>query len=123
MKLILSYVVTESDIYNNYRYASFVDWEIEKTTEANPMKIKFNIDKPKTDMKKIDFNININVNGNGNEINHMNNKEAIHPSGELTDDDFSNIVDHKTQHERINQNNIFILLLKTNYNRALRWKI
>ena len=35
----------------------------------------------------------------------MNNKKAVHPSGDLTNDDYSNIEDHETQHERVNQNN------------------
>ena len=57
---ILSNLVTESNVYNNYSYVSFVDWEIEKTPEAHPKKLEFNIDKPETDLKKIDLNINVN---------------------------------------------------------------
>ena len=80
---ILVDVFTESDIYNNYSYASFADWEIEKTPEANPKKLEFSINKPETDLKKIDFNINVS----DDEINDMNNKEAVHPNSDLTDDD------------------------------------
>ena len=52
------------------------------------------MDKPKTDLKKIDFNINVN----DNEIDDMNDEEVVHLSGDLTDDDYSNIEDHETQH-------------------------
>ena len=41
----------------------------------------------------------------------MNNKEAVHPSDDLTDDDYSNIKDHKTQHEQTNQKNSFYTLI------------
>ena len=92
---IILYLVTESDIYNNYSYASFVDWEIEKTPEAHPKKLEFNMDKPKTYLKKIDFNIIVN----DNKINDMNDRGAVHPSDDLTDDDYSNIEDDETQHK------------------------
>ena len=94
-------LVTESHIYNNYSYASFVDWEIEKTPETHPKKLEFNIDKPETDLKKIDVNINVN----DNEINDINIKEAIYPSGDLKDDKYSNIENHESQRKRANQNN------------------
>ena len=29
----------------------------------------------------------------------MNNKEVVHPNDDITDDDYSNIEDHETQHE------------------------
>ena len=48
---ILSDLVTGSDIYDNYSYASFVDWEIEKTPEAHPKKLEFNINKSETGLK------------------------------------------------------------------------
>ena len=35
----------------------------------------------------------------------MNDKEAVQSSGDPTNDDYSNIEDHETQHERANQNN------------------
>ena len=82
---------TESDIYNNYSYASYADWEIEKTPEANPKKLEFNIDKPERDLRKIDFNINTN----DYEIDDINNKEAVHPSDDLTDDECINIEDYE----------------------------
>ena len=91
----------ESNIYDNYIYASFADWDIEKIFEANPKKLEFNIDNPETELKKIDFNINVS----NDEIDNMNDKEAIHLSGNLTNDYYSNIVDHETQHKRTNQNN------------------
>ena len=105
---ILSDLFTKSDIYDNDSYASYADWEIEKTPEANPKKLKFNINKPETDLKKIDFNINVN----DDEINDMNNEEAVHPSGDLTDDNDSNIEDHETHHERTNRNNSFYTLIQ-----------
>ena len=43
---------TNSDIYENDSYASYVDWKIEKIPETNPMRLEFNIDKPETDLKR-----------------------------------------------------------------------
>ena len=88
---ILLNIIIESDIYNNYNYVLCVNWEIEKTPEIHPKKLEFNIDKPETGLKKIDFNINVNV----NEIDDMNNEKVFHPSGDLTNDDYSNIEDHE----------------------------
>ena len=45
---ILSNIVTESDIYENYSYAPCVNWEMEKTPETHPKKLEFNINKPET---------------------------------------------------------------------------
>ena len=39
-------------------------------------------------------------------------KKVVHPSGDLTDDDYSNIEDHETQHKQINQNNSFYTLVE-----------
>ena len=103
---ILSDLVTRSDIYDKYSYASFVDWENEKRSEAHPKKLEFNIDKLEIDLKMIDFNINVN----DDEVDDMDDKEADHPCCDLTDDDYSNIEDHETQHKWINQNDSFILL-------------
>ena len=75
-KLILQDLVIESDIYNNSSYTSGVNWEIEKTPEAHPKNLEFNIDKPGTGPKKIGFNINVN----DNEIDDMNNKKLAHSS-------------------------------------------
>ena len=33
-ELIITNIVTESDIYNNYSYISCINWEIEKTPET-----------------------------------------------------------------------------------------
>ena len=49
---ILLDVYTESDIWDNYSYVSYVDWEIEKTPEANAKKLEFNVDKPEIDLKR-----------------------------------------------------------------------
>ena len=89
--IILLDLVTESDIYNNYSYTPCVDWKIEKTPEAHPEKLEFNINKPGIDLKKIDFNINVK----DDRIDDMNNEETVHPSDDLTDNDYSNIEDHK----------------------------
>ena len=105
--MILSDIVTENDIYNNYSYASCVNWEIEKTPDTHPKRLEFTINKPEIGLKKIDFNININ----DNEIDDMNGKEVVHPSNDLIDDDYSNIEDHATQQKQTNRNNRFYTLV------------
>ena len=72
-----------------------VDWEIEKSPATHPKKLEFNIDKPEAGLKKIDFNITVN----DDEIDDLNNNKVIHPSDDLTADDYSNIEDHKFQQE------------------------
>ena len=96
-------IVTESDIYDNYSCTSCVNWKIEKTLETHLKKLEFNIDKYETGLKNIDSNIN----AIDNEIDDMNDKEVVHPSDDLTDDDYNNIEDHKTQHKRTNCNNSY----------------
>ena len=102
-ELVISNIVTESGIYDNYCYASCVNWEIKKTPETNSKKLEFNINKPETDLKKIYLKININ----DDEIDDLNNKKVVHPSNDLTGDDYNNIEDHKTQHKRTNCNNSY----------------
>ena len=41
----------------------------------------------------------------------MNNKEIVHPSDDLTNDDYSNIEDHETQHKWTNQHNSYYTLV------------
>ena len=89
---VLSNIVTESYIYDNYSYASCVNWEIEKTPETHPKKLEFNINKPETGLKKIDFNIIVN----DNEINDINDNKTVHPSDDLADDVYNNIEDHNS---------------------------
>ena len=84
-----------------------VNWEIEKTPKTYSKKLEFNIDKPETGLKKIDFNININ----DDVIDNMNNKEVVHPSDDLKDDEYNNIEDHETQHKWTNQNNRYYTLV------------
>ena len=84
---ILSNIVTENDVYNNYSYTSCTKWEIEKTPEKHLKKVEFNIDKPETGLKKIDFNIITN----NDEINDMNDDKIVHPSDNLDDDMYYNI--------------------------------
>ena len=49
----------------------------------------------------------------------MNNKEVVHPNDDVTDDDYSNIKDHATQHNRSTETIVFTLLLIINYNQTL----
>ena len=95
----LSDLFTKSDIYDNDSYVSYTEWEIKKTPEANPKEVEFNINKPEIDLKKIDFNVNLN----NDRIDDKNDKETIHPSGDLTDNNDSNIEDHGAQRKRTNQ--------------------
>ena len=104
-KSILLYTVTESDIYNNYRYTSCVNWEIEKTPETHPKKLEFNIDKPETGLKKIDFNI-IN---NNDEIDDMNNNKMVYPSDTLTNDMYNNIDYQNVQQEQTTHNSLYTI--------------
>ena len=67
------------------------------------------MDKLKTGLKKIDSNINVM----DNEINNMNDKKVVHPSDDLTDDDYSNIEDQEIQPEQTNQNNNFYTCVDT----------
>ena len=60
-----------------------------KKPRTNPKKLEHNIDKPETDLKNTYFNINVN----DNEIDDKNNEEAVHPSGDLTNDNNNNIGD------------------------------
>ena len=107
-ELFLLDLFTNGDIYDIDIYASYADWKIEKTPETNPKKLEFNINKPEIDLKKIDFNINVNV--KDNEINDKNNKEAVHLSSDLIDDNNNNIEDHGAQHKQIDQHNRFYTL-------------
>ena len=93
---ILLDLITESDIYDNYSYASHVNWEIEKTPGTHPKKLEFNIDKPETDLKKIDFNINVN----DDEIDDMNDEEVVHSSDNLADDSYNNTENQEDQQEQ-----------------------
>ena len=42
----------------------------------------------------------------------MNNEEVVHPSDDLTDDDYSNIEDHENQHTQIIRNNNVYTFIK-----------
>ena len=105
-ELILSKIVKESDICNNYSYISYVNWDIEKTHETHPKHLEFNINKPEAGLKKIDVNIIVN----DNDINDVKNNKVIHPSDNLTADDYSNIDDHEIQQERTNHNRFYIFV-------------
>ena len=98
-KLFLLDLFPNGNIYDNDSYVFYADWKIEKTPEANPKKLKLSINKPETNLKKIDFNINVN----NDEIDDKNHKEATHPGYDLTDDNDNNIEHYGAQHKRINQ--------------------
>ena len=104
-ELILSNTVTESGIYDNYSYTSRINYEIEKTPETHSKKLEFNIDKPETILKEIDFNIITN----NDEIDDMNNNEMVHPKDDIADDMYNNI-DHQTVHQKqTNHNSLYTL--------------
>ena len=94
-KSILSNTVTESDIYNNYSYTLCVNWEIEETSEILSKKIEFNIDNPKTGLKKTGFNIITN----NNEIDDMNNDKMDYRSDNPTNNVYSKINHKNVQQE------------------------
>ena len=102
---ILPNIITECDIYGNYSYNSCVNWEIGKTPETHPKKLEFDINKPETGLKKIDFNIIVN----NDEIDDMNDDKIVHPSDDLADDMCSNINYHNIQQEQTNHNGLYIL--------------
>ena len=85
-KSILPNTVTESDIYNNYSYTPYVNWEIEKTPEIPSEKLAFNINKPEIGLKEID----VNIITNNNEIDDKNNDKMVYQSDNLTNDVYSN---------------------------------
>ena len=102
---MISNIITESDIYNNYSYTSCLNWEIEKTPEIHLKKLEFNIDKPETSLKKIDSNI-IN---NNDEIDNMNDNKMVHPSNDLTNDMYNNIDHHNIHQKQKNHNSLYTL--------------
>ena len=125
-KSILSNIVTESDINDNYSYTSCINCEIEKTPETHSKKLEFNINKPEIGLKKIDFNIIVNK----NEIDDMNKDEIDHSSDDIVDDMGSNIKDHNILEKQTNHNSLCTLAnikLQLSYhleelNKANDWK-
>ena len=101
-ELILSNIVTASDIYNNYSYNLCVIWEIKNTPETHPKGVEFYIDKPETGLKKIDINIIVN----NEKIDDIDDNKMIHPSDDLTDNMCSNITHHNVQQEQTNHNSL-----------------
>ena len=94
-KSILSNTITESYIYNNYSYTSYVNWEIEKTSETPLKKLEFNIDKPETGLKKPYFNII----ANNDEIDDMNDNKMDWHYNNSTNDAYINIIHKNVQQE------------------------
>ena len=119
---ILSNIVAESYIYNNYSYASRVIWEIEKTPETPPKKLDFKINKPETGLKKIHFSIIVN----NNEIDGMNNNKIDHPSDDLADDVYNNIDYQNVQQEQTIHNSLYNIAdneLQTSFDLKTRMKL
>ena len=87
--------VTESDIYGNYSYTSYVNWEIEKISETPSKKIEFNMNKPETGLKKTSSNI-IN---NNDEINDINNNKINFYCNNPSNDVYSNNYPKNVQQE------------------------
>ena len=89
-------------------------------------KIEFNIDKPETGLKKIDFNIITN----NDEIDDMNDDEIVHPSDDLADDVYNNIDYQTTQQKQTNHNSLYTLADNEiqsgsdleDQNEAINWK-
>ena len=102
---MLSNIVSESGIYNNYSYTSCVNWEVEKTPEPHQKKLEFNIDKHEIGLKKIDSNI-IVIN---NEINDINDNKIAYQSDDIADDVYYNIDYHNVQQEQTNHDSLYIL--------------
>ena len=114
-ELILSNIVTESYIYNNYSYGLCVNWKIEKTPVTHPNNIKFNIEKPETGLKKIDFDIIVN----SNEIDDMNDNKIVYSSDDLAYDVYNNIDYHNVQQEQTIHNSLYTLVNKLQLNSDL----
>ena len=102
---IISNIITEIDIYNNYSYTSCDYWEIEKLLESHPKKLEFNVNKPEIDLKKIDFNIIVN----NDEIDDMNNDKIVYSSDDLANHLYSNINYHNVQQEQTNNDSLYTL--------------
>ena len=98
---ILSDLFTNGDLYDNNSYASYVDWKI-----GNELEI---------DLKKILFDTNVK----DDVIADLNDEGAIHLKDDLSNDNNTTIEDSEVQHKQDDRNNIFVLLLKTNYNQAI----
>ena len=107
-KLIISNTVTESDIYDNYSYTSYVNWEIEKAPETTSKTLECVINKPETGLKMIDFNIITN----NDEIHDMNDHKIIYPSDNQTIDMYSKRNHQNVQQKRNTHNNLYTF---TNY--------
>ena len=68
-------------------------------------KLEFNIDKPETGLKKIDFNIITN----NDKIDDMNDNKMVYPSDNLTKDVCSNTNHQNVQQEQTTHNNLHTL--------------
>ena len=82
-----------------------LNWEIQKTSKTHSKKLDFNIDKPETSLKKIDFNI-IN---NFDEIDDKNDNIMEFSSNDLTDDVQNNIDHHNVNQKQTNHNSLYTL--------------
>ena len=92
-----------------------MNWQIEKISETPSKKLKFNIDKPETGLKKTDFNIITN----NDEIDDMNNNKMNWHCDHPTNDVYCNINHKNVQQEQTTQNSLYRLTdseLQLNYN-------
>ena len=103
---ILSHTVIQNDVQDNYSYASCVIQKIKKTPKTYLEKFEFSIDKPKTGLKEIDFNIIVN----NNEIDNMNKDKITHENNDLANDVQSNIEDQETQQGQTNRKSFYTLV-------------
>ena len=104
-KSMLSNTIIESDIYDNYSYTSYVNQEIEKTSETLSKKLEFYIDNPETGLKKTVFNMIVN----SDEINDMNNNNRDYSSNDLIDDMYNNIDHGNVDWKQTNHNSLYTL--------------
>ena len=80
--------------------------------EVYSKKLEFTIYKPETDLKKIDIRNKVK----NNKINDMNNEEVVHPSDDITNDDYNNIETMKLNTNGPTETIVFIPFLITHYN-------
>ena len=104
-ELIISNTVKENDIYDNYSSTSRINWEIKKTPKTYSQKLKFNIDKPVTSLKKIDFNIINTIDENDDKNDNI----MDHSSNDLTNDMYNNIDHHNVDQKQTNHNSLYTL--------------
>ena len=104
-KSIISITVTGSDIYDKYSYTSCVNWKIKKTPENPSKKLEFNIDKPKTGLKKTYFNIITN----NDTIDDINDNTMVCHTKDLTNNVYGNTKHMNIKQEQTTHNSLYPL--------------